>query len=196
MLFCAGVRAQETKVVKFDTPAVRVVVVTEVPHQPNPAEDHERNRILVYLDNAQMRRTDAAGKIENVSAKAGEVQWSPASVPCIIENIGPQPFRVVEIDLKDRPSRQPVPTSDLEPLKVDPKHYSLEFENDQVRVLRVRYGPLEKGVFHEHTLDHLVVYLTDQAKGKAGEIKLDGPMRHSEENPLDHPVERIAIDIK
>ncbi len=28
-------------------------------------------------------------------------------------------------------------------VKVDPKHYTVEFENDQVRVLRIRYGPHE-----------------------------------------------------
>ena len=27
--------------------------------------------------------------------------------------------------------------------KVDPKHYKVEFENDQVRVLRISYGPHE-----------------------------------------------------
>nr|NIR51506.1 hypothetical protein [candidate division KSB1 bacterium]NIS26908.1 hypothetical protein [candidate division KSB1 bacterium]NIT73741.1 hypothetical protein [candidate division KSB1 bacterium]NIU27639.1 hypothetical protein [candidate division KSB1 bacterium]NIU94275.1 hypothetical protein [candidate division KSB1 bacterium] len=34
--------------------------------------------------------------------------------------------------------------------KVDPKHYKVEFENDQVRVLRISYGPGEKSVMHEH----------------------------------------------
>ena len=86
--------------------------------------------------------------------------------------------------------------SDLDPLKLDPKHYKLEFENDQVRVLRVRFGPNEKGVLHEHTMNHVVVYLNDQRKGKAGEFRLDPPETHTEENPLDHAVERIAIDIK
>ncbi|MFC2094014.1 hypothetical protein ACFLSH_00155 [Bacteroidota bacterium] len=28
--------------------------------------------------------------------------------------------------------------------KVDPKHYKVEFENDDVRVLRITYGPGEK----------------------------------------------------
>ena len=31
-----------------------------------------------------------------------------------------------------------------DPLKVDPQHYKLEFENPQVRVLRIHYGPREK----------------------------------------------------
>ena len=30
--------------------------------------------------------------------------------------------------------------------KVDPKHYKVEFENDEVRVLRITYGPGEKSL--------------------------------------------------
>ncbi len=43
---------------------------------------------------------------------------------------------------------------------VDAAHYKVEFENDQVRVLRVIYGPLEKSVMHEHPAS-IGVYLTD-----------------------------------
>jgi len=32
--------------------------------------------------------------------------------------------------------------------KVDPKHYKVEFENSQVRILRIHYGPHEKSVMH------------------------------------------------
>jgi hypothetical protein len=43
---------------------------------------------------------------------------------------------------------------------VDPDHYIVEFENDQVRVLRISYGPHEKSVMHEH-LASIAVMLTD-----------------------------------
>jgi hypothetical protein len=33
-------------------------------------------------------------------------------------------------------ARMPQPTAD-DPVKVDPKHYKVEFENDRVRVLRI-----------------------------------------------------------
>ena len=35
-------------------------------------------------------------------------------------------------------------------VKVDPSHHKVEFENDQVRVLRIRFGPGEESVMHEH----------------------------------------------
>ena len=44
---------------------------------------------------------------------------------------------------------------------VDPKHYSVSFENDVARFLRVKYGPGERSVMHRH-LPGCVVFLTDQ----------------------------------
>ena len=35
-------------------------------------------------------------------------------------------------------------------VKADPQHYTVEFENDRVRVIRIKYGPGEKSVMHTH----------------------------------------------
>lgn len=43
----------------------------------------------------------------------------------------------------------------------DPRHYSISFENDVARFLRVKYGPGEKSVMHRH-LPGCVIFLTDQ----------------------------------
>ena len=43
----------------------------------------------------------------------------------------------------------------------DPKHYSVSFENDVARFLRVKYGPGEKSPMHRH-LPGCVIFLTDQ----------------------------------
>jgi quercetin dioxygenase-like cupin family protein len=181
--------------VKIDSPQARVLVVTEQPHYPSALHEHSMNRVMVYLGSGQMIRTTPDGKVQKIDFKAGDVRWSPAEGKHTSEYTIDHPFQLVEVELKNKP--QPSMTMpDIDPLKADPKHYSLEFENDQVRVLRVRFGPHEKGVLHEHKLTHIVVYLTDQARGKAGEVRLDEPMTHTEENPLDHPVERIAIDLK
>ena len=181
--------------VKIDSPQARVLVVTEQPHHPSALHEHPMNRVMIYLGSGQMMRRTPDGKMQKLEFKAGDVRWSPAEGAHTSEYIADQPFQLVEIELKNQP--QPhieMPGND--PLKADPKHYSLEFENDQVRVLHVRFGPHEKGVLHEHKLNHIVVYLNDQAKGKAGEVRLDEPMTHTEENPLDHAVERIAVDLK
>jgi predicted metal-dependent enzyme (double-stranded beta helix superfamily) len=48
-----------------------------------------------------------------------------------------------------------------DPIIVDSAHYKVEFENEQVRVVRITYGPGEKSVMHEHP-DGVLVFLTDQ----------------------------------
>jgi len=47
-----------------------------------------------------------------------------------------------------------------DPTKVDSTHYKVVFENDQVRVLRITYGPGEKSVMHYHP-DAVAVFTTD-----------------------------------
>src|ERR1700731_1541267 len=49
-------------------------------------------------------------------------------------------------------------------VKVDPKHYTVVTENEQVRVLKAHYGPHEKSVMHSHPAT-VAVFLTD-AKGQ------------------------------
>lgn len=55
---------------------------------------------------------------------------------------------------------QPASGSKADPVKVDSKHYKVEFENESVRVLRISYGPGEKSVMHSHP-NSVAVYLTD-----------------------------------
>ena len=64
-----------------------------------------------------------------------------------------------------------------DPLKVDPKHYKVEFENESVRVLRISYGPGEKSVMHSHP-NAVAVYLTD------GMTRMTTPDGKSEDLPV------------
>jgi quercetin dioxygenase-like cupin family protein len=92
--------------------------------------------------------------------------------------------------------------------KVDPKHYKVEFENDQVRVLRITYGPHEKSVMHSHPAG-VVVYLTDAsakftmpggatkaAVAKAGSVVWVDSTVHLPENTGDKPFEVIEVELK
>ena len=46
-------------------------------------------------------------------------------------------------------------------VSADPAHYSVSFENELVRFLRVKYGPGEKSIMHRHWAS-CVIFLTDQ----------------------------------
>jgi len=196
LLIATGLHAQVPGGVRIDDPRVRVVVATEQPHKPSEMHEHKMNRVMIYLDDGEMTYKSAAGKVERIKFKKGDVKWNPATGLHISENVGDKPFQMVEIELLNKPQSPPPTLSKMDPLALDPKHYKKEFENEQTRVLRVRFGPKEKGVEHEHTFSNVVVYLNDQARGKTGEARLDGPRTHTEENPLDHAVERVSIELK
>jgi quercetin dioxygenase-like cupin family protein len=95
-----------------------------------------------------------------------------------------------------------------DPVKVDAKHYKVEFENDQVRVLRINYGPHEKSVMHEHP-DALAVFLKDgktkfttpDGKTQTVEMKAGTTMwtpagKHLPENLGDTPFELVLVELK
>ena len=48
-----------------------------------------------------------------------------------------------------------------DPTVVDPEHYTTEFENESVRVLRIKYGPGDESVMHYHP-DSVAIMVTDQ----------------------------------
>jgi quercetin dioxygenase-like cupin family protein len=95
-----------------------------------------------------------------------------------------------------------------DPVKVDAKHYKVEFENDQVRVLRITYGPGEKSVMHEHP-DAVAVFVTDgkvkftNADGsaqeqdtKAGTTQWTPAGKHLPENIGTKPFEVLLVEVK
>jgi quercetin dioxygenase-like cupin family protein len=193
--------------VKFDTPETRVIEVTTPPGQKSALHEHSMNRVMIYLDGGHMTLTHPDGKVEDLRWKAGDVRWSPAGGQHISENAGAAPYRIVELELKSGPGA--LPRSPLDPVQVDPKRYKVEFENPQVRVLRARYGARDAGVIHEHILNRVTVFLTDQhmkittpdgkvqeSNGKAGEIRLGGAAKHREENVSAAPFEAIAVELK
>jgi quercetin dioxygenase-like cupin family protein len=101
-----------------------------------------------------------------------------------------------------------VPAMAQDAVKVDPKHYKVEFENNQVRVLRITYGPHEKSVMHDHPAN-VAVFLSDgQVKftlpdgktqdvpAKARTTEWDGGGKHLPENVGDKPFELILVELK
>ena len=102
----------------------------------------------------------------------------------------------------------PVRAAEKEPVKVDPKHYTVVSENDQVRILKVHYGPHEKSVMHTHPAS-VAVFLTDSqgrftfADGKtqdltskAGDSMYMPAATHLPENIGDKPFEVIVVELK
>jgi hypothetical protein len=180
---------------RLDTPQARVIVATLRPHAPSVAANgHATDRVIVYLDDGVMTRTEA-GETAKIEFHRGDVRWRPASGAYTAENISDHPVRLLEIDLKGPPSA-PATVSKLDPAAVDSAHYKVILENEHVRVLRIHYGPREKGAQHEHLLNRVVLYLNDQPNAKADDVRVAGAATHTEENASDQPADRIAVELK
>ena len=95
-----------------------------------------------------------------------------------------------------------------DPVKVDSKHYKVEFENSEVRVLRIKYGPHEKSIMHRHP-NAVAVFVTDangkftfpngtsrDISSKAGETRYTPAGLHLPENTGDQPFEVILVELK
>jgi quercetin dioxygenase-like cupin family protein len=193
--------------VKFDTPEVRVIEAVNSPGQRNALHKHDFNRVMIYLDDGHMELTDPNGKVEDVRWNAGDVRSSPAGGPHTSANVGSTTYHIIEVELKNGPGA--MPENPLDPVRVDPERYKVEFENPQVRVLRVRYGPKETGVLHEHILNRVTVPLTGQdmkvttpdgkvamVRGVAGGVAMGGPAKHQEQNQSPLPFEVVVVEMK
>jgi uncharacterized RmlC-like cupin family protein len=95
-----------------------------------------------------------------------------------------------------------------DPVKVDPKHYNVEIENEQVRVLRISYGAHEKSVMHSHP-DGVAVFQndshcrftfpdgkTEEQRFRAGETLYMPAGSHLPENLSDQAFSVILIELK
>jgi len=90
----------------------------------------------------------------------------------------------------------------------DPAHYSVEFENDRVRIIRIKYGPGEKSVMHTHGpnvsifLSESTVRMNDpdgthqDVSTKVGVAQWSDNEEHLPENLGDGPTEVVLVELK
>ena len=188
---------------------VKVVRALEKVHIKGGFHEHKTNRVMIYLQAGRQRFEYQDGRKPAVfEYKAGEVKWSAPEGMHAPEIISNEPFNIIEVELKKPGTGKKIVTK-LDPVKLDPKHYKVELENDQVRVIRAHMGPHDSVPLHEHTLNRVSVYLTDvnmlintpdgktqTSQRKAGDVVWSPPATHKEQNLNDSPFEVIAVEIK
>ncbi|WP_031497958.1 hypothetical protein [Bryobacter aggregatus] len=210
LLSCAAAAlAQTAPKVFLDNDEIRVTESIAQPHLKQKMHDHKNNRVMIYRVAGAERFEFADGRSPVVlKFTKNEVKWSPPDTMHSPEIVTDEPVPVVQIELKKPRSGRKI-TTGLDPLQIDPKHYKLEFENDQVRVVRVKFGPRESAPLHEHQLDRVVFYLTDaeirvtNAEGKAeitprkaGEVVYGKAAKHEELNTTGKAVEILMTELK
>ena len=93
-------------------------------------------------------------------------------------------------------------------LKAVRQNYTVDFENDDVRVLRIKYGPNDKYIEREHT-DGVLIFLSDrhirftdpdgkivETNTKAGDTLWAPGIKYLPENLSDGPLELMLVELK
>ena len=208
LLSAAAMLSAQNSTVPIDNDRVRVTAIKQDPHINIPLHDHKLNRVMIYLDPGK-QDLDYQGKKVHLVWKAGETKWSQASGMHTGEIISDNPVRVVEVELKKPGTSAKSTPVALDPLKILPKYYKLEYENDQVRVFRVKVGPHQALPLHEHARNRVTVFLTDHnfrvtpengkvetQTHKVGDVTWGEPAKHKEENLSDKPFEVLVVELK
>ncbi|MBS1823995.1 MAG: hypothetical protein JST93_01620 [Acidobacteria bacterium] len=207
-LLCAISAFAQNNVV-IDNEHVRVLKVVSDPGTRTRMHDHKMNRVMIYLQPGGQDFEWQDGKRSSIKWKAGEPLWSPAAGMHIAVNKSPAPVTIMEIELKNKGTSAKAGSSPLDPVRVDPKRYKVEFENDQVRVVRVKLPGKQSIPMHEHATFRVTTNITPQdfvvtsADGKAtpvkraaGEAAWGTPSKHKEENLSADPFEAIMVELK
>ena len=216
LLFTSGVFAQDAaKVdsahykVEFENDQVRVLRIAYGAGEKSVMHAHPEG-VAIFLTDVQGQFTFPDGKSEAITAKAGQVVWMPA-LQHLPENTG-DAFELIQVELKGSAEGKKEAAAGkaagaLDAVKLDPKHYKVEFENDRVRVLRIAYGAGEKSVMHGHAAG-VAVFLNDvqgtftfpdgkseAITAKAGQVVWTPALQHLPENTGD-AFEVIQIEMK
>jgi len=193
----------------FQNDDVRVVRALEKAHVKGNFHEHKPNRVMVYLQAGKQKFEYQDGRKAQVfDWKPGQIVWSPAEGMHSPEVISDEPFNIVEVELKKAGSGKTAPVPQ-DSVKLDAAHHTVELDNDQVRVVRVKLGAHQSTPIIEHPRNAVLIFLTDQetkttdaagkmenSKHKAGEAVWATPGTMKMENVGNAPLEMIVVEIK
>ena len=192
----------------------------DVPGASHKMHDHKLNRVMVYLHPGGEVLHYGDGKVVDLKWKQGEVKWSPASGPhysVVPPELDPRVWKkaaftgpmLVDIGIKKPGNPAKVVIGPLDGLKVDPKDFKLELENDQVRVIRFTLAPHAAVPAYQEPLNSLEVCITDGnirvtlpdgktigVQHKVGDFAWHTPSKVKLENLGDQPFEAVFVEFK
>jgi quercetin dioxygenase-like cupin family protein len=190
---------------EFENERVRILRIVYGPGEESTMHHHPES-VAVFLTDGQVQMTLPDGSAEEMAVAAGNAVYTGPEdhQP---KNIADAPLEVVEIELKSDGSSAGE-ASGPDATEVDAGHYTAEFENDWVRILRIAYGAGEESVMHYHP-DSVGVFLTDhlvemtmpdgsiqEISAKAGETIFVPAGEHLPKNIADSPWELVLVELK
>jgi hypothetical protein len=190
--------------VLFENDIARLIRVKYLRGAKSVMHSHPAGCAIFYKD-SKFKMTDSAGASQTFENRAGDVSCSDA-YSHLPENVGAGDAELILLHLKNRktfdhlqtgrslvvPSQPKVPDA----IDVDPAHYSVQFENDVVRLVRIKVPGGVKTPMHSH-LAYCIVEIRDMETGvKAGDASCGDAMAHASENTAKSLNEAITIEFK
>ena len=209
LLACALPLAAATSETLVKNDQVEIVKVLAEPAHKTRDHEHKINRVMIYLDAGGQTTTYTEGTVVEQPWKAGEAFWSPTEGPHRVSYNTTAPVGLVKVELQQNHPLGSAPLGPLDPLEVDPAHYAVEFENEQVRVIRVKIPAGAAAPMHAHVRSRAVIYLTPaefeatladgstvKSSYKRGDVVwADTPVQHSEVN-RGGDFEGVVVELK
>jgi hypothetical protein len=164
------------------------------------------DRVNVFLSDLHVHVTTGDGKKFEATRQEGTAVWSEATSHALRAE---SDFDVVVVELRSE-NGTPIPISSQDATRVDPKHHALEFENEWVRIVRLRLPPGVSTLPHGHSLPAVTVLLSDaqirvvgddgQPRGgdrREGDVRwMDPTGQHTVENVGQTELLAIRVEIK
>lgn len=190
---------------EFENERVRILRIDYGPGEESTMHHHPES-VAVFLTDGRVQMTLPDGSAEEMAVEAGTAVYTGPEdhQP---KNVADAPLEVVEIELKSDASPAGE-ASGPDATVVDADHYTAEFENDWVRILRIAYGAGEESVMHFHP-DSVAVFLTDhmvemampdgstqEISTKAGDTLFVPAGQHLPKNIADSPWELVLVELK
>ena len=190
---------------EFENDAVRIVRIRYGAGEESVMHYHP-DGVAVFVTDQMVRMTMSDGSTEEFPAKAGDAMFTPGGQH-LPKNDSDSPLELVLVELKPREST-PAESSGPHATDVDAHHYTAEFENEAVCIVRIAYGAGEESVMHYHP-DSVAVFLTDhlvemtmpdgsteEISAKAGDAIFIPGGQHLPKNISDSAWELVLIELK
>ncbi len=194
--------------VAYENDAVRLLRVSYPAGESSAMHSHPAH-CAVALSDLTMRMSPREGEARDLGMETGEMVCVEAGAHSM-ENTGSEAAEVVLVEfapgaaagsdeLPDHPGA----------VSADPDHYTVEFENDVARLLRIRYAPGETSVMHRHPAN-CAIFLQDQPTTmetpdgetvenpgyESGHVECWDAQAHLPTNTGDESLELILVELK
>ncbi len=195
--------------IEFENDVARLIRITYGPGETSVMHRHPPNCAIFLHDQTGTMEAPSGEVTETAAFDPGAVSCTEGEVH-LPTNTGDEPLELILVEFKDggTAGADEMPESP-HAVSADPGHYSIEFENESMRLVRVRYGPGETSIMHHHpaycalniqqqpvTFELPDGSVEDAPGGELGTLNCVDADMHSPTNNGEGDLEAVLIEFK